>query len=102
VFVVTGTAPAGVDITYGSDSDSLSPPGGSPALPFRGSVNANLNALYYAVSAQLQGSGSIRCYVVLRVTRYWSDHTHDSAHRTLASGRAENGYNICSAQFNNG
>jgi hypothetical protein len=102
VFIVTGSAPGGAMITYGSDSSNLSPPGGTATPPWRASVRLNLGALYYAVSAQLQGDGDIACRVVLRVTRYWSDGTHLSAARTLATGRAENGYNICQAQYNNG
>jgi hypothetical protein len=101
VFIVTGSAPGGAQITYGSDSENLSPPGGAASPPWHASVPLNLGALYYAVSAQLQGSGNISCRVVLRVTRYWSDGTHESASRVLATGRAENSYNICQAQFNN-
>jgi hypothetical protein len=107
VFRVTGSAPDGANITYGSDSNNISPPGtlgvlgnGTP-LPFAASLRYHTSALYYDVDAQLQGSGNIRCSVSAKVTRYWSDGTHLTRSKIIARGHAENGYNICDAQVNN-
>jgi hypothetical protein len=102
LFKVTGTASSGADITYGSDSDNLSPHSGlSTALPWTGSLRYNENALYYDVTAQLQGGGDIRCYVILKVTDYYSDGTHRSKSKVEARGHASGGYNICDAQVSN-
>ncbi|MFE2969886.1 hypothetical protein ACFXKC_40715 [Streptomyces sp. NPDC059340] len=90
VFKVWGTAPAGAlgpaDITYGSDSDNRQGHwkngGFTEKLPFK------KDAMYYAVNAQLQGSGDIHCSV-----------TVDGKTKT---GHASGGYNICSAQLSSG
>ncbi|MEV5953826.1 hypothetical protein AB0M11_08645 [Streptomyces sp. NPDC051987] len=87
VFKVWGTAPAGalggLDITYGSDSDTrqgVFRNGGFEAtLPFE------KGAMYYTLNAQLQGSGDINCSVTV-------------AGRTK-SAHASGGYNICDAQL---
>lgn len=107
VFTVTGSAPSGADITYGSDSDNRSPQGGlgalgsGTALPWQGSVKYRSSALYYDVTAQLQGGGDITCKVRIRVTQFYSDGTHISKAKTVASGHASGGYNICDAQAEN-
>jgi hypothetical protein len=107
VFKVTGSAADGADITYGSDSDNLSPDGNlgilgnGAALPWTGKIRYDKNALYYSVTAQLQGSGDIRCYVILRITRYYSDGTHLTRGKIMARGHASGEYNICDAQVNN-
>ena len=107
VFIVTGSAPGGADITYGSDSDNRSPQGGLGALgsgtglPWQGSMRYRKSALYYDVSAQLQGSGDITCKVRIRVTQFYSDGTHISRAKTVASGHASGGYNICDGQAEN-
>jgi hypothetical protein len=107
VFTVTGSAPNGADITYGSDSDNRSPQGGlgalgsGTALPWQGSVKYRSGALYYDVTAQLQGGGDITCKVRVRVTQFYSDGTHISRAKTVASGHASGGYNICDAQAEN-
>lgn len=89
-FKVWGTAPAGalggLDITYGSDSDTRK--GDFKNGVFTGNVPFKKGALYYDVTAQLQGSGDIQCSV-----------TVDG--RTK-SGHASGGYNICSAQLSSG
>ncbi|MFE2832194.1 hypothetical protein ACFXI6_14270 [Streptomyces mirabilis] len=90
VFKVWGTAPAGelgpADVTYGSDSDNRQGHwkngGFTSTLPFKS------DAMYYAVNAQLQGSGDIHCSV-----------TVDGKTKT---GHASGGYNICSAQLSSG
>lgn len=83
-FTVTGTAPDGVDITYGSDSSNLSGDG----LPFTKTMKVNDDALYYDVTAQLNGGGHIHCSITIG--------------GKTKSGEAKGGYNICSAQLNSG
>lgn len=93
-FEVTGEAPNGVDITYGSDTDSRSGNSstdeyGMPTatLPWEESLKIDDNALYYSVTAQLNGGGDINCGLVI-----------DG--ETVAKGHASGDYNICSAQTN--
>jgi hypothetical protein len=81
-FSVTGSAPSGVDITYGSDGSNYQ---GSPP-PFNASLQINKSALYYQVTAQLQGGGNITCKVQIG--------------DAVRVGHAVGGYNICSAQLN--
>jgi hypothetical protein len=90
VFMVSGNAPDGVSITYGSDTVNDSPSGtlgplgsGTPA-PWQASLPYNSSALYYYVSAQLQGSGSISCSV--------------SGPGSEVNGQASGQYNICQAE----
>ncbi|MFF3359537.1 MmpS family transport accessory protein [Streptomyces sp. NPDC002917] len=84
VFKVWGSAPSGVDITYGSDSDNLQGRG----LPMTKTLTLKDDALYYSVTAQLQGGGDVRCSV-----------TVDGKTKT---GHASGGYNICNAQLSGG
>ncbi|RSS05420.1 hypothetical protein EF917_09375 [Streptomyces sp. WAC00469] len=90
MFKVWGTAPDGalgpLDITYGSDSDTRK--GTWSDGKFEATLPVNKDAMYYQVTAQLQGSGDIQCSVTI------GDKTK-SAH---ASG----GYNICQTQLNAG
>ncbi|MEV5773163.1 hypothetical protein AB0L49_18185 [Streptomyces antimycoticus] len=82
VFKVWGSAPSGVDITYGSDGENLDGSG----LPLTRKLKVKDDALYYQISAQLMGGGDIRCSVTI-----------DGETKT---GHARGGYNICSAQLN--
>lgn len=82
-FKVSGSAPAGVDITYGSDSDNRQ--GGSD-VPWHASLKRQSGAMWYSVTAQLQGSGDITCSVTI------GGHTK--------KGHASGSYNICQAQIN--
>jgi hypothetical protein len=93
-FIVTGTgAPS---IQYGSDSDNRSPTGGlgalgdGNALPWHASMKFDPNALYYSISAQLEGDGNIRCKIVVTGP--------GDQPLTVSHGHAQGGYNICSAQ----
>lgn len=85
VFKVWGSAPSGVDVTYGSDSDSRQGSG----LPMTKTLKLDSEALYYHVSAQLSGGGDIHCSV-----------TVDGGQ--TKKGHASGGYNICTAQLNGG
>lgn len=82
VFKVWGSAPGGVDTTYGTDSDNIQGKG----LPMTKKMELNDEALYYQVTAQLQGGGDIRCSVTIN--------------GKTKKGHANGGYNICSAQLN--
>jgi hypothetical protein len=84
VFKVWGSASAGVDITYGSDTDNLQGRG----LPMTKTLTLKDDAMYYSVTAQLQGGGDVHCSV-----------TVDGKTKT---GHAAGGYNICSAQLSGG
>ncbi|MEU9206466.1 MmpS family transport accessory protein [Streptomyces sp. NPDC048415] len=84
VFKVWGSGPSGVDITYGSDTDNLQGRG----LPMTKTLTLKDDAMYYSVTAQLQGGGDIHCSV-----------TVDGKTKT---GHAVGGYNICSAQLSGG
>jgi hypothetical protein len=89
-FKVWGTAPAGalggLDITYGSDSDNRQ--GHFSNGKFEATLPLNDKAMYYTVTAQLQGSGDIHCSV-----------TVDGQTK---QGHASGGYNICDAQLSGG
>jgi len=80
-FIVRGSAPAGVDITYGDDSSNY-----QGHLPMFVTKKVDSNAMYYDVSAQLNGGGNVTCEVRI-----------GSAKKV---GHASGGYNICSAQLN--
>jgi predicted flap endonuclease-1-like 5' DNA nuclease len=82
VFKVWGSAPSGVDITYGNDGTNLQGKG----LPLKKTLTVKDDALYYQVTAQLMGGGDIQCSITI-----------DGRTKT---GRAQGGYNICSAQLN--
>ncbi|MDX3451398.1 MmpS family transport accessory protein [Streptomyces sp. ME02-8801-2C] len=82
VFKVWGSAPNGVDITYGSDGTNLD----GSRLPMTKTLTVDEDALYYQVSAQLTGGGDVQCSVTI-----------DGKTKT---GRAKGSYNICSAQLN--
>jgi hypothetical protein len=84
VFKVWGSAPSGVDINYGSDSDSRSGKG----LPMTKTLKLDDEAMYYNVSAQLMGGGDINCSV-----------TVDGETK---KGHASGDYNICMAQLSSG
>ncbi|MEV6792905.1 hypothetical protein AB0M87_13070 [Streptomyces sp. NPDC051320] len=88
VFKVWGNAPAGalgpIDITYGSDSENIQGHG----VPMTKTLTVDADAMYYNVTAQLQGSGDIHCSVTID--------------GTTKTGHAQGGYNICSAQLSGG
>lgn len=82
VFKVWGTAPNGVSVTYGSDSENLDGSG----LPMEKTLKVKDDALYYTINAQLQGGGDIQCSVTID--------------GETKKGRARGEYNICMAQLN--
>ena len=90
VFKVWGTAPAGalgpLNITYGSDSDNRD--GDFKEGEFKATLPLDDDALYFNVTAQLQGSGDIHCSVTVG--------------GKTKKGHAAGDYNICSAQVSAG
>ncbi|MFF7048860.1 hypothetical protein ACFY94_10935 [Streptomyces griseorubiginosus] len=90
VFKVWGTAPAGalgpLNITYGSDSDNRD--GTFKDGEFKATLPLDEDALYFDVTAQLQGSGDIHCSVTVG--------------GKTDKGHAAGDYNICSAQLSAG
>lgn len=64
-FLCSGSAPEGVDITYGTDTSNIN---GGSSLPFQKYLPVTPNVQYFYVSAQLQGSdGSITCMTIVDV-----------------------------------
>jgi hypothetical protein len=92
-------------IQYGTDSinDQASggygPLGDGNALPWTASLPYNPSALYYAVSAQLEGSGSISDSVTEVITTYCSNGHHKTESFPLANGSASGGYTIAQAEY---
>jgi len=82
IFTVTGSAPAGADVTFGDDTSNY-----QGRVPMRVVLPLRKNVLYYSVTAQLQGGGSITCRV--QIGKY------------VRIGHAVGNYNICTAQLNN-
>lgn len=85
-FKIWGTAPNGVDINYGSDTDSRQ--GTFKNGEFTATLPVDEDALYFTVMGQLQGGGDIQCSVTIG----------GETKKAHASGD----YNICHAQLNAG
>jgi hypothetical protein len=106
VFKVWGSGYPSVQ--YGSDSNNNDAPGGygplgnGVALPWSASLTYGSSALYYAVSAQLQGYGDIADSVTEVITTYCSDGSHKTESFPLASGHASGGYAIAQAEYAGG
>lgn len=88
-FVVSGTAPDGINITYGPSGSNYAGPStlngtATMSVPFDG------QAEFYHLDAQLQGAGSVKCKIVVTGP--------GDAPLTVSSGGASGGFNICSAQ----
>jgi hypothetical protein len=102
VFKVWGSGDPTVQ--YGSDSSNndVGSIGSGVALPWSGSMTYNPSALYYAVSAQLQGGGVISDSVTEVIRTYCSDGKHKTESFALASGHASGGYAIAQAEYADG
>jgi hypothetical protein len=106
VFKVWGTGEP--SIQYGTDSstnnpsDSAGPLGDGNYLPWQASMPYGLGALYYAVTAQLEGSGSIHDSVTEVVTTWCSGSKPKTESFPLASGNASGGYGIAMAEYADG
>ncbi|MGV9346531.1 hypothetical protein ACWDSD_17240 [Streptomyces spiralis] len=86
VFKVWGTATHGVDINYGSDSDSRK--GTFANGKFEATLPVAEGVMYFNVMGQLQGGGDIQCSVTIG--------------GKTKKGHASGDYNICHAQLNSG
>ena len=106
VFAVTGSGYP--SIQYGTDSNNnqasggYGPLGDGNALPWSASLPYNPSALYYAVTAQLEGYGDISDSVTEVITTYCSNGTHKTESFPLASGHASGGYAIATAEYAGG
>lgn len=84
-YACTGSAPDGIDITYGPEGSSY----GATSLPFSKTMSLDASAGYFDITAQLSGSGSVSCTATVQA----SDGT-----RTVASAAAQGGYNLANAE----
>jgi hypothetical protein len=89
-FSCSGTAPEGVDITYGTDTSNLS---GGGTVPWSATLALPSTVEYANVSAQLQGpDGTITCTTTVTWTQ------GGRSHSVTQTGTASGDYNIASAQ----
>jgi hypothetical protein len=88
-YVCAGHAGDGVDITYGAEGSSSD----AHHLPFSHTDPLDATAQYFAVQAQLSGSGTVTC----TTTVDWTDGSGD-AQSVTQTGTANGGYNIASAE----
>lgn len=106
VFKVSGSGEP--SIQYGSDSSTNNPSDGAGELgdgnylPWTASMPYAGSALYYAVTAQLEGSGSIQDSVTEVVTTWCSGSNPKTEPFPLASGQASGGYGIATAEYTGG
>jgi hypothetical protein len=106
VFKVSGSGEP--SIQYGSDSSTNNPSDGAGELgdgnylPWTASMSYDGSALYYAVTAQLEGSGSIQDSVTEVVTTWCSGSNQKTESFPLASGQASGGYGIATAEYAGG
>jgi hypothetical protein len=92
----------GTDSSTSNPSDGAGPLGDGNYLPWQASMPYNPGALYYAVSAQLEGSGSIQDSVTEVVTTWCSGSKPKTESFPLASGNASGGYGIATAEYAGG
>lgn len=105
VFSVTGTGEPSIQYgdgaTTNNPSDGAGPLSDGNYLPWHASMTYSPGAEYYAVTAQLEGSGSISDTVTEVVTTQCSNGTHTESF-PLASGNASGGYGIARAEYTGG
>lgn len=85
-YACTGSAPDGVDITYGPSGSSFS----ASSLPFKKTAALDDSAQYYVTEAQLSGSGNVTCTTTIQ---------RSDGSTVVNTGSASGGYNIASAQI---
>jgi hypothetical protein len=101
-FTVTGTGQP--TIQYGSDSDTrgggghLGALGEGNYLPWSATMPEDDNALYYDVTAQLQGYGDITATVSEVTVHHYSNGTTKTETRVLKTAHASGSYNIAMAE----
>ena len=95
-------------IQYGTDSSNNQVPGGNGplgdgvALPWSATMPYDSNALYYAVTAQLEGYGAVSDSVTEVITTKCSGQPAKTESFSLASGNASGGYAIAQAEYAGG
>ena len=95
-------------IQYGTDSSDNNPAGGygplgdGNPLPWTASMSYSAGALYYYVTAQLEGSGDISDSVTEVIETWCSNGTHKTESFQLATGQAAGGYAIANAEYTGG
>jgi hypothetical protein len=89
VFACKGSAPQGLEITYGSDSSNYS----GTSLPFQATLPLDDSALYYDTEAQLQGGGSVSCTTTVNF-----DDGLGGTTTVSKTGIASGGFNLANAQ----
>jgi len=87
----SGSAPDGIDISYGTDSSHFS----ASRLPFTKTAPLDATAEYYSLSGQLQGAGSVTCTLTVAWTPADGDGTQSRASKT---GTGEGGYNLATVE----
>jgi hypothetical protein len=81
----TGSAPDGVDITYGPSGSEYS----AHKLPFTKTTALDDSAEFYSLQAQLMGSGHVSCTTTVQT---------DDGTQTVSSSSAEGDYNIADTE----
>jgi hypothetical protein len=106
VFSVSGSGEPTVQYGTGSStnnpSEGAGPLGDGVYLPWHASMTYDSGALYYAVTAQLQGSGSIQDSVTEVITTWCSGSNPKTENFPLANGSASGGYGIATAEYTGG
>jgi hypothetical protein len=81
----TGSAPAGIDIHYGSSSSGMQ----ATTLPFTAHASLSESAQYYAITAQLHGASDVSCTITVT----------DAGQTVTSSGTAQGGHNSATPQI---
>lgn len=106
VFSVSGsgepTVQYGTDSSTNNPTEGAGPLGDGVYLPWHASMSYDSAALYYAVTAQLQGSGSIQDSVTEVITTWCSGSKPKTETFPLANGSASGGYGIATAEYTGG
>lgn len=106
VFSVSGNGEPSIQYgdgaTTNNPSDGAGPLGDGVYLPWHASMNYSAGAFYYAVTAQLEGYGSIQDTVSEQITTYCSNGHIKTETFPLANGSASGGYGIATAEYTGG
>jgi hypothetical protein len=85
-YACTGSAPDGLDITYGPSGSNYS----ASSLPFTKTQPLDDTAQYYVTEAQLSGSGQVTCTTTIQ---------RSDGSQVVNTATASGSYNIASAQI---
>ena len=84
-YACTGSAPDGVDVTYGPSGSQYS----ASKLPFSKTVPLDASAQYYVTEAQLSGSGQVTCTTTIQ---------RSDGSQVVNTATASGGFNIATAE----